>query len=245
MNKMRQFGLIGKSLKHSFSPSYFGEKFEMEHIENAKYNLYELNAIEDFCQLIEDYSFYGLNVTIPYKESIIPYLDSLSDEARSIGAVNTIEFKDGCLIGHNTDVIGAKISLEKLLGERTVNSAYVLGTGGAAKAIQFVLKQLGIDFKTVSRTQGDLLYGDLDKEHMLSTKLIINTTPLGMYPSLNTTPDIPYDYLTDKHLLFDLVYNPKITLFLKKGLDHDCQIMNGEMMLIEQAEAAWSIWNND
>ena len=240
---MKQYGLIGKTLKHSFSEKYFGEKFEKEAIKNTKYSLYELEEINAFRKLISENTVAGLNVTIPYKESIIPFLDDIDETAKSIGAVNTIDFKHGKLTGYNTDVIGFGKALKRLIGRKTVRDALVLGSGGASKAIQYFLREKGINFSVVSRSNGDLTYDQLDAETMRSHRLIINCTPVGTFPDVNKAPVIPNEYLHSKHLLFDLVYNPEKTLFLTHGESVGASIMNGYEMLVEQAEASWEIWN--
>ena len=236
----RKFGLIGYPLTHSFSPGYFARKFTEEEIADAQYDLYPLSQIDEFTSLKD---IVGLNVTIPYKEQVIPYLDELSDEAKSIGAVNTIHFIDGKKVGYNTDVIGFKDSLEPLLNKEKETSALVLGTGGAAKAVWYVLEQLKIPFYKVSRTKGDISYADITSELIRSSHLIVNTTPLGMSPNIDAAPELPYDALSSQHLLYDLIYNPEKTLFLKQGEIHQARIKNGLEMLILQAEASWKIWN--
>ncbi|MCK7559946.1 shikimate dehydrogenase [Chitinophaga sedimenti] len=188
----------------------------------------------------------GINVTIPYKQEVIPFLDDVSDAVKAIGAVNCIRLgEDGKLKGYNTDVIGFRRSLEPLLQPQH-NKALVLGTGGAAKAVKFVLKELHIGFTEVSRTASDtaIAYESLTPEMMNEYKLIINTTPLGMYPKVDAAPPIPYEHITAGHLLYDLVYNPAIPLFLQKGADKGATIKNGHEMLILQAEASWEIWNS-
>ncbi len=240
---MKQYGLIGKTLKHSFSEKYFGEKFGKEVIREARYSLYELEEISAFRKLISEKVFAGLNVTIPYKESIISFLDDVDETAKSIGAVNTIDFKNGKLTGYNTDVIGFGKALKRLIGRKTVRDALVLGSGGASKAIQFFLKSKGIDFLVVSRSKGDLSYDQLDRDTIRSHRLIINCTPVGTFPDIDEAPAIPYQHLRTKHLLFDLVYNPEKTLFLTHGESVGASIMNGYEMLVEQAEASWKIWN--
>lgn len=244
---IRRFGLLGMSLEHSFSPAYFAAKFKKEGIHNAVYDLYPLHTIEAFVELIQKYSFVGLNVTIPYKQAIIPFLDRLDPLAEEVGAVNTIYFKDSQKIGYNTDVIGASKSIQLLIKKypKEAIQALVLGTGGASKAIQAALGQLNIPFSIVSRRAKDgiLLYEELTPSIIKDHLLIINTTPLGMYPKVDTFPDIPYEHITEKHLLFDLVYNPKNTVFLNTSIIKKCQVLDGSLMLKEQAEAAWQIWN--
>lgn len=240
---MRTFGLIGFPLSHSFSPGYFADKFEKENIRAASYGLFPLEKIDEVCSLLER-DIQGLNVTIPYKESVIPYLDGLDEEAEAIGAVNTIASRDGKWIGFNTDIYGFNTSLIPFLGDRLIEKALVLGSGGAAKAVVYGLNKLGIKPTLVSRSdKGDLTYEDIDAAILDAHPLIINTTPLGMSPNIHTCPDIPYELLTEKHFLYDLVYNPKKTLFLNNGKQHGASIKNGYEMLCLQAEKSWSIWN--
>ena len=245
---MHQFGLIGYPLGHSFSASFFSKKFEEEGID-AEYRNFPLESMEEFKALVErEKTLVGLNVTVPYKQAVIPYLDSLSPTAEAIRAVNTISFRrtDNSLVleGDNTDVIGFRRSLEQHL-KPYHNSALVLGTGGSSKAVLHVLAQLGIACTRVSRTAGDnrITYGELDGELVSKASLIINTTPLGMHPGVETFPPIPYEALSSNHLLFDLVYNPAKTAFLARGEKQGARIVNGHDMLIYQAEASWEIWN--
>ena len=237
---MKTFGLIGKSLSHSFSSSYFNEKFFKERITNTKYLNFELNDISEFPQLIKKQNLSGINVTLPYKESIIPFLDELSENAKRIGSVNTIQISNGKLIGHNTDVIGFKQSITPLLSGR--NTALILGDGGAAKAVKFIFNQLNISHKTINRNSS-FDYSDITSEIIDFNTIIVNTTPLGMIPEIKNYPQIPYELLTEKHLLFDLIYNPKETLFLKYGRANKACTKNGLEMLQIQAETSWNIWN--
>jgi shikimate dehydrogenase len=245
---MQVFGLIGYPLGHSFSASYFNEKFVKEGID-ARYNNYPMEQISHFPSLIEsEPGLKGLNVTVPHKQEIIPYLDRLSSTASAIQAVNTISIKrdkDSLVIeGDNTDVIGFRRSLEQYLKPHHT-SALVLGTGGSWKAVHYVLAKLGIPFVRVSRTagEGQITYGDIDGRMIEENPIIINTTPLGMYPNVQTFPQIPYDALSPEHLLFDLVYNPEKTEFLNKGESSGAQAVNGHDMLIYQAQGSWDIWN--
>ena len=240
---MKKYGLLGKKLDHSFSKQYFESKFSKEGVSNCSYQNYPLSSISEFQSLVNSNHFSGLNVTIPYKESIIPFLDSLSLEAEKIGAVNTIEFKNGQLIGHNTDHIGFHNAIKPFL-ENTMERALILGTGGAAKAVIYALEKIGIQCLSVSRTPkgNQLAYVDLNEYVLKHHLLIVNTTPLGTSPNTNECPDIPYKHLTEKHFLVDLVYNPSETLFLKKGLEQNAIVLNGKVMLIHQAEEAWKIW---
>ncbi len=242
---MNQYGLIGKTLKHSFSKKYFTNKFEVEQIPNCMYDLYELESIDQFNDLIIQKNFIGLNVTIPYKEKIIPFLHELSDEAREIGAVNTIRFRNGVLKGFNTDVMGFKDSLFTWLDD-IPKGALILGTGGASKAVRFVLNKTKVPFLTVSRSisKGDITYEQIDSKILEKHPLLINTTPLGTYPNLEEAPDLPYHLLSERNSLYDLIYNPEKTLFLLRGEERGCAIKNGLEMLVAQAEYSWKIWNN-
>lgn len=250
---MKTFGLIGYPLSHSFSKKYFTHKFEQEEIFDCTYELFELKKVDDFPSLIrQKTSISGLNVTIPYKESIIPFLDRLADSARQVGAVNVICFeKNGTLTGYNSDYYGFLRSLELSLSKFQLSSsiqALILGTGGASKAVQAVLTSLQIPWKLVSRKPSAggkiLAYNDLNEEIIASHQLIVNTTPLGMYPKITEAPSIPYTYLTSTHFLYDLVYNPEETTFLKEGLQKEAYTKGGLEMLHFQAEKAWNIWNN-
>lgn len=246
---MRRFGLIGYPLSHSFSKKYFSDKFEKEGITDAEYELFPLESIEQLLRLIQDHpNLTGLNVTIPYKEQVIPYLNALDPKAEAIGAVNTIKIRDGKLTGYNTDYHGFKDSLVKFIGANPVpEKALILGTGGASKAVKAVLEDLGIDFQFVSRYDGEstLTYEELSSSphHLITSSLLVNTTPLGMSPKTDTLPDLPYDQLTENHMLYDLVYNPMKTAFMQKGIEAQCWVKNGLEMLYGQAEKAWEIWN--
>jgi shikimate dehydrogenase len=246
---MNLFGLIGYPLSHSFSASYFTEKFKKEGNTAAEFRLFELKDIQEFKQLlIYQPLLKGLSVTIPYKEKIIPYLDELDEVAQKIGAVNSVKIRNInnhiYLKGYNTDVIGFEKTLIPLL-ETHHKQALVLGSGGASKAVVYVLEKLKIPYKILSRnkSQFNLTYQELTRKIIDSHQLIINTTPLGMYPNLNNCPSIPYHLLNSSHLLFDLIYNPEETLFLQKGILQKSKIKSGFDMLIEQAEASWKIWN--
>jgi len=246
---MKQFGLIGFPLGHSFSKKYFTEKFEREGID-SRYDLFELENISEFTALKENPNLCGLNVTIPYKEKVISYLDELDDTAAKIGAVNVIKFthSNGKLIlkGYNSDAIGFENSIKPLL-QSFHKKALILGTGGASKAINYSLRKLGIETLFVSRSAkpGFLTYNQLNEEILNDYLVIVNASPVGTFPHSDECPDIPYQFLTSKHLLFDVVYNPAETLFLKKGKAHGVQGLNGESMLIGQAIAAWKIWNQE
>ncbi|MFC2152081.1 shikimate dehydrogenase family protein [Bacteroidota bacterium] len=247
---MRFFGLIGKSLEHSFSPIFFKEKFEEEGITDCFYNLYPLKLIGEINQLVSDFSeLSGLNVTIPYKQEVIPFLDELDDNAKVIGAVNTIKFEwinnKLKLKGYNTDYLGFIDSIKPHLKEHH-KSALILGSGGSSLAIAYALKKLNINYVKVSRNpRVDIIsYNSLSEEIIKEYKLIINTTPLGMYPNNNQFPELPYDAITKNHILYDLIYNPNQTEFLRKGKEKGATIKNGFEMLINQAEYSWKIWNN-
>lgn len=240
---MRHYGLIGYPLGHSFSEQYFTEKFAKEHV-SANYKLFELSDVVKFRNLLSNNDLSGLNVTIPYKGTIMDYLDELDETARLVGAVNTIKFcPNGHLKGYNTDVIGFEQTLRPIL-KSYHQKALVLGTGGASKAVAFVLRQLNIDFKFVSRTKtiDCLAYSDLSQTIMSEYLLIVNTTPLGMFPNIHTKPPIPYQWLSDQHLLYDLVYNPLKTEFLQAGEEYGATVQNGLPMLRAQAEASYLIW---
>lgn len=244
---MHTYGLIGHPLAHSFSPRYFAEKFARESITNAEYLAFELAQITDFPTLLTRIpTLRGLNVTIPYKEQVLPYLDQLSTEADAVGAVNTIAFEGDMLVGYNTDVIGFRESLLALLPEDyTGMQALILGTGGAAKAVAYVLGQLHIPYHYVSRTaqEGRLVYQQLNPSILEEYPLLINTSPVGQYPNIKECPNLPYAKIDSRHFLMDLIYNPSETLFLERGRTQGAQILNGLPMLEAQAEAAWRIWN--
>lgn len=237
---MRTLGLLGKDLSYSFSAKYFTQKFIQEGITNTQYLNFELENLSDFKNLIQKFHFSGLNVTMPYKESIIPFLDELNETARIIGAVNTIHFLKGKLIGYNTDYIGFMKSIKPLLNGR--KKAIILGDGGSAKAIKYVLNQLHIEYKTVSRNTS-FNYSHINKQITGYYDIIINTTPLGSYSRIDEFPKIPYKNLTNKHLLFDLIYNPNESKFLMYGKANKAQIKNGLEMLKIQAKESWKIWN--
>jgi shikimate dehydrogenase len=244
---VRKFGLIGYPLGHSFSKKYFTEKFVREGIQGCQFELYPIESISEFSQLMDrEASLEGLSVTIPYKEQVIPYLDALDPACAQIGAVNCIRIRDGKKIGFNTDYLGFKQSLQSWLGTEIPN-ALVLGTGGASKAVQQALRDLGTSYRIVSRTQieGQLTYDNLREqpEWLASHPLIINTTPLGTYPQVEDMPNIPLEQLHAAHRVYDLVYNPPITRLLQECIARGGTAKNGQDMLELQAEAAWSIWN--
>ncbi|HPH99072.1 MAG TPA: shikimate dehydrogenase [Chitinophagaceae bacterium] len=243
---MRLFGLIGYPLTHSFSQQYFTKKFEKEYIRDCSYVNLPLPTIEKFRTVQQQYpNLVGCNVTIPYKQSILDYIDEQFPIVQQIGACNCIHFKNGKSIAHNTDVIGFKKSfLEKRETHHT--TALILGTGGASKAVQYVLEALGISYTLVSRTKKDnvITYEEITPSLLQSYTIIIQTTPLGTYPNVNDAPEMPYHALTPKHYCFDLIYNPAETLFLQKAKLQGAIIQNGYYMLCIQAEESWKIWNS-
>lgn len=248
---MIKLGLIGFPLGHSFSKKYYLEKFEKENIENIDYDLYPIENIADFPKLYqEDECFKGFNVTIPHKQAVMTFLDELSEEAEAINAVNciTIERKNGTTIlkGYNTDAFGFQNSLEPLLRPHHTK-ALVFGNGGAAKAVCYVLNKLDISYKIVSRSlnNGDITYDMLDEQLIKEHTLLINCSPLGTFPKIEECPAIPYEFVTDKHLLYDLIYNPEETTFLRKGKERGASTKNGYEMLVLQAEKNWEIWRNN
>lgn len=261
---MKKYGLIGFPLTHSFSKKYFTEKFEREHIKDAEYDLFPLEHIKDLQDMLDLHAdIHGLNVTIPHKVSVLKYLDWIEHDARTAGAVNCIRViaespvlasflgevgingHDFRLEGFNTDIYGFQTSLKPLITDEH-ETALVLGDGGAAKAVKCALDNLGINITVVTRkpTPKGLLFKDLKPYHIKRHKLIINTTPLGTAPKIDECPPIPYSAITPEHLLYDLVYNPEKTLFLKKGEEQGAQIKNGYEMLTLQAEKSWEIWNS-
>ena len=249
---MRRFGLIGFPLSHSFSEKYFAEKFRNEGITDVSYENFPLESIHEFPGLITSVKdLAGLNVTIPYKEKIIPYLDELAGEAAAVQAVNTIRIVPQGdrmhLTGYNTDVWGFEVTLKPLL-KPWHTFALVLGTGGAAKAVGYVLKKLGLEVWYLSRKpkgEKTIRYNELTGPMLQQIKVLVNTTPLGMFPATDTCPEIPYRYLTPEHLLYDLVYNPSETLFMKQGKAQGATVVNGLEMLRQQAEKSWRIWNDE
>jgi shikimate dehydrogenase len=245
----RKFGLLGKNIAYSFSKKYFTDKFETLKLDHFEYVNYDLPKIEFFREtVLKDIpKLGGLNVTIPYKESIIDYLDEIDEQAAEIAAVNTIKIlKNNKLKGFNTDVFGFEKSL-KSCWRGDEKKALILGTGGASKAVAFVLKKLGVDYLFVSRTpakQGAVSYTSINEEMIREHEMIINCSPLGTYPDVDARPDLPYKYLTNRHLLYDLIYNPDKTAFLQMGEKAGATIMNGRLMLEFQAEKSWEIWNS-
>lgn len=242
---MRLFGLIGYPLSHSFSKKYFTEKFEKEKLTDCHYELFPIFSIDELKNVLYRHpDLCGLNVTIPYKEQVISFLDEVDDIVESILACNCISIKNGKLKGFNTDVVGFERSLKAQLKPHH-KKALILGTGGAAKAVEFVLQKLRIDFKYVSRKpiENGYSYDELTADIIAEHTLIINTTPIGMYPAIDEAPAIPYEAISGNHYLFDLVYNPEKTLFLQKGEERGATIKNGYEMLVIQADESWMIWN--
>lgn len=239
------YGLIGKNISYSFSKTHFSEKFKTEHIKNSSYENFDLSSIHDFASIFKtENTIKGLNVTIPYKENIIPFLDKISNKAARIGAVNTIRItKKGKLKGYNTDEYGFRKSLTPLL-QKHHKKALILGTGGASKAIAFSLKKLHIPYQFVSRkTDGHFNYDSLTDTVIKDHQIIINCTPLGTFPNIEDCPNIPYNAISNQHLLYDLIYNPEETTFLKKGRKKGATTRNGFKMLELQAEKAWELWH--
>lgn len=246
---MDKYGLIGYPLGHSFSKSYFNEKFENEGI-NAEYINFEIPTLDSLPEILaSNPELKGLNVTIPYKEKVISYLDSISPEARAIGAVNVIRVdhkgNDTYLKGFNSDVIGFTKSIEPLL-ERFHKKALILGTGGASKAVNFGLKSLGLETVFVSRFErpGTIQYSQITPDIIQEYNVIVNCTPCGMYPHIDECPQLPYEAMTSKNILYDLLYNPDETLFIEKGAQHGATVKNGLEMLLLQAFASWEFWHN-
>ena len=242
-----RFGLVGKTISYSFSRGYFFEKFKELKMPNHSYENFDLDDISEFKKLIENsHDLVGVNVTIPYKEAIIPYLTELDSSAEAIGAVNTIKIEKSGLKGYNTDAYGFQKSIEPFL-KKHHKKALILGTGGASKAIAFVLQQLDISFVFVSRTgkNDGYTYEQLNKNIIETHTLIINCSPVGTFPDITDKPKLPYAFISTKHLLFDLIYNPKKTAFLAIGENQGATILNGLTMLELQAEKAWEIWNSE
>ena len=243
---MRKFGLVGKNISYSFSRGYFAEKFRDLGLDDHSYENFDLQELSGFPKLVsENPGLVGLNVTIPYKEAIMPYLDRIDEAAQRIGAVNTIRVGPDGLEGFNTDVIGFRESLRPLLLPED-RCALILGTGGASKAVAYALDELGISHRYVSRTPGEgcLTYEALDKAILGTSQILVNCTPLGTFPDTDRSPQLPYELLGPEHLLYDLIYNPPLTTFLKEGQQRGCRIKNGLEMLQIQADRAWVLWNH-
>ena len=246
---MKLYGLIGYPLGHSFSKKYFTEKFQKEQLEDCAYELFPIPLIKNISSIINSHpDLRGLNVTIPYKEQVLEYVSETTPAVKEIGAANTIKIQGNKLIAYNTDVIGFEISFVKYL-KHSHKKALVLGTGGSSKAVQYVLRKLGIDFLIVTRSEklkaGIINYSMIDEAIINDHTIIINCTPVGLYPNIDECPQIPYQFISKEHYLFDLIYTPEKTLFLKKGEEKGAVIENGYEMLIIQAEESWKIWNED
>jgi shikimate dehydrogenase len=253
---VRTFGLIGYPLSHSFSEKYFTEKFVREKIRNTNYQLFPIDSVEKIIEIVNTQpQICGLNVTIPYKETVIPFLDELDPTATIVGAVNCIRVDRAAngkirLKGYNTDVAGFRQSIKPFLASQH-ERALILGTGGASKAVEYVLAQIGVDCIFVSREKTKLSgktvlsYEELNEYVFKACKLIVNTTPVGLFPHTHSCPRIPYHFIGKDHFLYDLIYNPAETLFLTQGKQHGALILNGIDMLKMQAEAAWEIWNRE
>jgi shikimate dehydrogenase len=244
MTAAKKYGLIGKSLGHSFSKRYFSQKFEKQRI-NSSYLNFEVNHISEVRKLLSDDSINGLNVTIPYKEEVMPYLDDLTDTVKEIGAVNTIQFKDGKTVGHNTDVFGFAQMIKPFFKSHH-ERAIILGTGGASKAVAYVLEQLGVSVIFISRNpEGEFEFGydDINVNMVKFNGIVVNTTPLGTFPNIDESPVFPFEFLTPNHLVVDLIYNPSETKFLRNAREQGAVTLNGKTMLEQQAEESWRIWN--
>ena len=247
MTDMNRYGLIGHPLKHSQSRVLFNEKFEYEGLD-CRYQNFDLKSIEELHDVLERYpDLCGFNVTIPYKEAIIPFLDEIDPVAKEVGAVNVVKVTEGKMKGYNSDVYGFEQLLNRAIIGKDIAHALVLGTGGASKAVQYVLKQKGIPYSTVSRSadRGDLTYDTLTDDILRQNHLIINTTPLGMAPQVDNFPDIHYQALGNKHILIDLIYNPKETSFMELGRSWGAKVYNGLQMFEEQAKKTWEIFCDD
>jgi shikimate dehydrogenase len=242
---MDVYGLIGKSLSHSFSRGYFQKKFKELELD-ARYKNFELSEIEEIEKVFKTENLKGLNITIPYKEAIIPYLDEMNSTAEKVGSVNTVAFREGKKIGYNTDVIGFENSLKPYL-EHGMERAMILGTGGASKAVAYVLRKIGLEVLFVSRNpkSDQISYEECNENAVKWHRLIVNTTPLGTAPEIDAAPPIEYSGITSNHLLYDLVYNPEKTKFLAEGERRGANILNGLAMLKIQAEKSWEIWNSE
>ena len=244
-SNIKRYGLIGKNIEYSFSRGYFKKKFETENLHDCIYTNFDLNQIKELKNVLSLKNIFGLNVTTPYKREVIHYLDRLSPAAEKINAVNTIKFhKDGTTSGHNTDVYGFEKSLLEIIN-KLPKKALILGTGGASSAVAYVMKKLKIEFSYISRRGGDntTIYTEVDEITINEHELIINASPVGTFPNIDKTPDLPYQFLTKNHILYDLIYNPTETRFLREGKTRGSKILNGQKMLEYQAEKSWEIWN--
>ena len=244
MKKSRKFGLIGKNIDYSFSKKYFSEKFKKENLD-CTYSNFDIKNISLIESILQKNGISGYNVTIPYKQEIIKFLDEIDEVAKAIGAVNTIKKIDNKNIGFNTDCIGFEKSLIPLIENKKPDSALILGGGGASKAVKYVLKKIKINYSTVSRKEGksEFIYENLNDVIINRFKMIINCSPVGTFPNINKCPNIPYKHLTKEHVLYDLVYNPIESLFLRRGRELGCKTKNGLEMLEIQANESWRIWN--
>ncbi len=242
MSQQKKFGLLGKNISYSFSKKYFTEKFQKLMLQNHYYEVFDVDNLKNIEQILNTENLIGLNVTIPYKQEIIPFLDELSEEAGKIGAVNCILIKNGKKIGYNTDAAGFEKSLN-LMKRKQHNSALILGDGGAAKAVKYVLDKQNIPNKTVSR-KSELNFENLTNEVVSENKIIVQCTPVGTFPDENDCLKFPFEALSDQHLIIDLIYNPNYTTFIKKAAEKGAKTMNGFFMLEQQAEEAWKIWNS-
>ena len=245
MQKHR-YGLLGKDIDYSFSRNYFKNKFQAERITNATYENFDFQSLgDDFERFLTESELAGMNVTIPYKEEVIPFLDELDQAAQEIGAVNTIRFMEGAMKGFNTDAFGFEMAISPLL-KPEMKSALILGTGGASKAVAYVLNKRGIQVTFVSRnpdSPNQISYDELLDQGFGPIKIIVNASPIGTFPKVFEKPKLPYDLIQDDFVLFDLIYNPEVTAFLQEGKSRGAQIKNGYEMLVHQAEKAWEIWN--
>lgn len=243
---MRLYGLLGYPLTHSFSQSYFAKKFEAEAIHNAQYENFSLPVIDDVeTVLFQKNNLCGFNITIPYKKAILPFLHEQTDPVKEMGACNCVCIKAGKRIGYNTDIVGFAHSLKPFIRQHHTH-ALILGTGGAAAAVEYVLSKAGIQYTFVSRSKNEtaITYEELSESMMQQYLLIINTSPVGQYPNIHDAPNLPYQYIGAKHHLFDLIYNPTETKFLQLGREQGASTQNGQEMLVIQAEESWRIWNS-
>lgn len=248
-NYKRIFGLVGRGISYSFSRDYFIKKFKKESISEVTYEIYDIPKIEDVLWIFKNPSLKGCNITIPYKKSIIPFLNKLTPEVKSIGSVNVVKInEEKHRIGYNTDVLGFEFSFKKDINKLSYKNpkALILGTGGVSRSVSFILKKMGIPYRYVSRRKNKdfFVYEEVNQYLLEDHKIIINCTPLGTFPNIHLCPPLPYKFLSSKHYLYDLVYNPSKTLFLKKGEEKGSTIRNGLEMLRIQAEESWKIWNS-
>lgn len=242
MENVKKFGLVGRNIAYSFSKKYFTEKFKKLFLKDHSYEVFDIKDISEISDVLKTENLHGFNVTIPYKEQILPFLDELSDEAKEIGAANTVSIRTGKTKGFNTDTYGFEKTLN-LHKKDHHQSALVLGDGGAAKAVRYVLKQKNIPFETVSR-KSDINFENLSSDLVSSHKIIVQCTPVGTYPDVNDCLEFPFEALTNEHLIIDLIYNPTYTEFIKKAAEQGAKCVNGYFMLEQQAEKAWEIWNS-